>query len=429
MQTVQVPKIGVEDGVVVIQQWAKPNGALVHKDEVLAMLETDKVTVDLPSPGDGILEVVEFEGSQVRMTDVIALLHDPNETMNPAPPSNARPYRASPAVKRLAASLGVSLADLAESGPRKARITRKDVLEATEGLTAKTVSSIVPASPLARRLAQQWGIDLQTVSGQGPGHAVLAEDVRRASALRQPSPDDNRPHSNDGGRLIHSQVPLTPIRQAIARNMKTSLAETAQMTLMGWFDVYPLWNLFQSIAKDREYLGIKASWTAIFVRALGVALSADPTLNSAIVEQDWILWESIHVGVAVATERGLVVPVIRDANRKTLMDIHREVVLMANKARENRLGAEDMHGATFTLSNFGSFGGEWGTPILNRGESGLLGIGGLEKVPVVDAMDQIVIGYRMPYSLTVDHQIVDGAAAGSFVNTLKKIIERPVRLL
>ncbi|MHB1611562.1 MAG: dihydrolipoamide acetyltransferase family protein [Sulfobacillus sp.] len=425
---IQIPKIGVEDGDVLIQRWAKPAGSFVQKDEIIAILETDKVVNDLPSPGDGVLEIVVAEGQRARMTEVIGFVRNPQEEKPLAAPENEQTRRAAPSVRRLARSMGVELSDIAADSAH-ARVTRQDVLKLgpKEAKTAdQGTDSFIRATPLARDLSRQWALDLSTIEGSGPDRAVLADDVRRAEAAAGTSSE----HQSLGSdQRLGQRRSLPPIRQAIARNLVQSLAETAQMTLMGWFDVGALLTLYQALQEDHEYLGVSPSWSAIFVRVLAVSLTANPVLNGFLTNHEWVQWDAVNIGLAVATDRGLLVPVIRQADQKSLVAIHREAAFLAIQAREGRLSPDDMNGGTVTLSNFGSFGGEWGTPILHRGQSGLLGIGAMEKHPIVDQDNHIVVGYRMPYSLTVDHRAIDGAVAGSFVKTLKEMIARPTRLM
>jgi pyruvate/2-oxoglutarate dehydrogenase complex dihydrolipoamide acyltransferase (E2) component len=423
---IRIPKIGVENGDVVIQQWLKSPGEPVHKDEIIAILETDKVVTELSSPGDGVLHVVVTEGQRAKMTEVIGHVLEGSEVKGAS--MREENHRANPSVRRLAESMGVDLSNIPADKSYR-RITRHDVLQAADDAKSPVEDlsdHLVPATPLARALSRQWAVDLGGIEGSGPHQEVLATDVRRVRLTTAPAPPstdlDSRPSL--GGR-----TPLTPMRQTIARNMMQSLGESAQMTLMGWLDIEPLFKVFQALQEDREYLGVRPSWSAIFVKVLAVGVAANPVLNGRLADQEWVQWGAINIGVAVDTERGLLVPVIREADHKTLVAIHRELAELAAKAREARLSSDEMSEGTVTLSNFGSFGGEWGTPILNRGQTGLLGIGALEKYAAVDRDDRVVVGYRMPYSLTVDHRVVDGAVAGRFIKTLKGVVNRPTRLL
>jgi len=299
--------------------------------------------------------------------------------------------------------------------------TKKDIVIPT--------SRKVLGSPAAKRLAGEKGIDFTTLSefGSGPNGEILAKDIQKMSISNSEIKSIilAEPNTEKNTRSIRERQKLTPIRKAIARNMYDSLHQTAQMSLMGTIHLDSIWPFVEQMKEDYESQGIKPSWAAIFIKTVALALEEHRQFNGTKDENEYIIWEEINIGVAISSAKGLVVPSIKGANKKGLLQIHKELKELSDKARNNKLESFDLAESTFTLTNVGSFGGEFGTPILNTKEVGILGIGAVKKQPIVNEHDEIVIGRICYYSLTVDHQVIDGEDAGQFIRTIKKLINSP----
>lgn len=492
---IRVPRIGVEDSDVMIVEWLKADGDPIEAGEIIAILETDKITYELEAPASGILRITVEAGNSVPMVAEIGYVEGAeggapaaateSPAAEPAPaeapatgPGQAEPEPtpaeapaaarttggttlqpgrplATPSVRRMARSLGVDLSAAAATLARQ-QVSAEDLqlLATGQPVPAPAAPAAgngpagkILASPKARRLAREMGVPLEGIQGSAPGGAILAADVERAAseaaarpaaptavqpaaaqpAVEQPAPADHPALAGPERELVRR--PASPMRRTIASNMMQSLEETAQMTLMGDLDAGPLYEFMQTLRAQADHLGYKPSYAAIMVKAVAIALESHPMLRTILDGDELVEMPPGDIGVAVALDRGLVVPVIRDADSKSLSRIHRELADLAERARAGQLSPEEMVGGSFTITNLGSFGGEWGTPILNRRQSGILGMGRTEKVPVVDDQDRIVVGYRMRYSLTVDHRVVDGAVAGAFVQELRRVLLNPLSLL
>ena len=284
-------------------------------------------------------------------------------------------------------------------------------------MPAAAAAGRLRVSPLARRIAKGAGIDPGGLTGTGAHGAVLRRDVDAAIAGRAmvagPGP---------------KRRPLAGLRKTIARNMMQSLQMSAQMTAFARVDMAEVVALRASLVANEAELGVRVSFTDIVLKACAVVLARMPDINSSIIGDEIVTWDEVNIGLAVALDDGLVVPVIRHADRKSLVEIAQERLDLAARARAGRLGHEDMVGGTFTLSNFGSYGGDFETPLLNPPQSAILGIGAITD-EVVARDGQIVIRPMMMLSMTFDHRLIDGAVAGRFRAELRALLERPATML
>jgi pyruvate dehydrogenase E2 component (dihydrolipoamide acetyltransferase) len=422
MVDIKIPKIGVEDGEVIVASWEKDEGDFIEKNETIAVVETEKVNTDILAPASGILQIKLREGETAKMTETIGYIV--TESTVTSKESEQPPVKTEKKLEKQAEGVNRTSVHLS---PAK----RRQQLRINATHVAEPQPTRIIGSPAAKRVARELGVKLELVSGTGPKGAILASDVYEASKkvplplVEQKSAAANHLQEDN----VASRQKLTPIRKTIARNMYESLQQTAQMTLMGTISIDKLWPFFQQMKEDLQTVSLKPSWAAIFIKILALALEEHPQLNGTFQNEELVIWKDINIGVAISTEKGLVVPCIKHANAKSLLKIHQELKELSEKARNNRLTAEDLVGSTFTLTNVGSFGGEFGTPILNRNELGILGVGGVTKMPVVNDKDEIVVGRCCPYSLTVDHQIVDGETAGLFIQTVKRLVQSPSLVL
>ena len=282
-------------------------------------------------------------------------------------------------------------------------------------------------SPVARKLADEHHLDLSNVQGTGPDGRIVRDDVERALAAKVP------PAPPNDGRKVKASVPLKGMRRRIAQHMHESLSVAAQLSYMGEMDMAEVVKFRETLMANRDDGGPRVTFTDILVAAIARTLRDHPILNSTVREDDIALWQDINVGVAVALdgglEGGLIVPVVRDADRKTVLEISRDVSSLVEKARAGKLLPDDVTGGTFTLTNLGAVGGGYlfATPIINQPQTAILGTGSISDRAVVRD-GQVVVRPIMTYSLTTDHRAIDGALAARFIDGLTKLLQSPQTL-
>lgn len=394
-----------------IVQWLKREGESVREGEPLLEVETDKAVSEVNSPASGVVSKLLCESGQTVAVGAIIAYLEP-------------------------AGMGLQgEADRGEAGQGKARKHEGGKAENTErsegGGTTNAQSTLgrreerVLASPAAKRIAKEKGIALEDVEGRGSGGLITESDVLEYAETAHGPVRDQDTSSEIGRRLRQSQfgqeevIPLEGIRKRIAERMAESRRTAADVTTFMEADVTELMH----IRKESD-----ASVTAFVVRAAALGLREFPVLNSSLEDDGIVLKRYINVGVAVAGEHGLVVPVIRDADRKTLREIASELRELASKARERKISAEDVSGGTFTVTNSGVFGSFFFTPIINYPESAILGIGAVRKVPAVVG-EGIAIRSVMYLCLSYDHRVVDGAPAVQFLAKVRDLLGNPGLLI
>lgn len=403
---IKMPKLGMtmEEGKLL--EWARKEKDLVRKGEVLLTIESDKVTFEVESPGNGILSILVESGEGIPIGELLGHLAESEEEYAmlrsaSRPEAPAEPIAAEAAPGRSSA------------GPA----TREGAVRAT---------------PAAREMARQKGIDLSTVAGTGPQGRITREDVLAAleSAPTAVSPPV-RPTSpaagagaKGGRKELAREEPMTGMRTAISRNMMESLRNSAQMTAFSEWDVSELFRLRALINEGETKNGFKATVPGMMVALLARVLKEMPVFNASVEGEKVLYWRNVNIGVAVAVPDGLVVPVLHDADRMSLAEVHQGLADLVDRARQKKLLPEEISGGTFTLTNLGSYGGEWETIIINPPEVAILGIGKAAKKPVVDG-DRIVVRERMPVSLTVDHRLIDGETSGRFRQRMRELVENP----
>lgn len=416
-----MPTLGLDMEGAVIQKWLKAEGEGVTKDEPLVVVETDKATTEIPAPATGVLkQIVQPEGATVPVTQTIALI----ETSEPG----AAPEEAPVVPDGNGAGVQPSL-----SGPM---------------VTSKTAAPPevkgLRASPAARRAAQELGVDLSRVTGTGPGGRIQGSDVRRFAEEKQtrvqpspaaaaPAPAAFTPPSREApivaGDLPGRLVPLSRKRRLTAERMALSARTVARLTINMDVDASEMIRLRSKLLPVYEArYGVRLSYSDLLVKVVAAALVDHPYLNARWTDGGIYLVEPINVGVAVAVDDGLVVPVVHDAERKKLAEISVELSRLVAKAREDRLALEDITGGTFTLTNLGMFGVDSFTPIVNPPETAILGVGQMVERPV-GRDGQIVLRPRMTLSLSFDHRVVDGAPAAQFLHRVKQLLEEPYLLV
>lgn len=438
---VVLPRLGLtqDDGTVV--RWFKAEGSRVSKGEPLFEVMTDKATLEVEAPASGVLlRILAAEGATVPVATPIALIGEAGEAVPAVPAASATGAREiSAAAQRAAAA--VADRQTAGGGPAPG----PDPFGTAAASTTTDGSGRLKISPRARTLAEMHGVDLRTVAGTGPGGRIVEADVRAAMTSR-PAPARGSsvtappPAAQAGGApALHaapsqaplpSQAPVATRRRAIiARRMMESLHTTAQLTLTTEVDMEDTVKLRGEVGPELERRDrVSLSYTDLIVRAAAIALREHPGINARWEGEGVRRLNEIHVGVAVALDEGLVVPVVRRADQMTLAQISAAVRDLSERARTNRLTPEEMQGGTFTVTNLGMYEVDAFTPVLNPPEPAILGVGRLHRRPVAVG-DRVEIRPTLVLSLTFDHRVVDGAPAARFLRRVKQILEHPYLLL
>jgi pyruvate/2-oxoglutarate dehydrogenase complex dihydrolipoamide acyltransferase (E2) component len=382
-----MPKIGLSNKPLTIVEWKFKEGDLVKKGDIVVTVETEKIRYDAEAPIDGYLHIIAKEKQEVEIGSAIGVLAE--------------------TIKEYEESKSITL-NKQEQSPQEVFISKKSE-------SAKEKEERIKISPIARKLAEEHMVDITQIKGSGPDGRIVKEDIEAFLENKETSYD---------GRKIKEVIPFTGTRKAIAEHMHASLLNSAQITLMGEIDVYELVNLREQLLNKESELGLRITYTGLIVYFISRVLKDFSLINSSIIDNEIKVWEDINIGVAVALEDGLIVPVIKNADKKTLIEISKNLKELSAKARERKLEISDAKGSTFTLTNLGAFGGgyRFETVIINQPESAILGTGGIVDRPVV-INKQIVVRPIMTYYLTYDHRVVDGALATKFINKVKEVLE------
>ncbi|WP_108397037.1 2-oxoglutarate dehydrogenase complex dihydrolipoyllysine-residue succinyltransferase [Devosia submarina] len=431
---IRVPTLGESVTEATIGQWFKKVGDTVSADEPIVELETDKVTIEVPAPAAGVLEAIAAQqGETVDVGALLGAIGAAGASASP-PPAESRPQPA--------------------AAPQ-------------EAATQPAPSSERPPAPSAQKMINENGLDAGGISGSGKHGQVLKEDVlaalSRPAAAAQPAsgaPQDAAPKvyqpapasapaakpsevkapeakgpaaprgpvaADDASR--EERVKMTRLRQTIARRLKDAQNTAAMLTTFNEVDMKPVMDMRNSYKElfEKKH-GVKLGFMGFFTKAVVHALKEIPAVNAEIDGDDLIYKQYAHIGVAVGTEKGLVVPVVRNADQMSIAEIEKEIGNLGKKARDGQLSMADMQGGTFTISNGGVYGSLMSTPILNAPQSGILGMHKIQERPVVVG-GQIVVRPMMYLALSYDHRIVDGKEAVTFLVRVKESLEAPERLV
>lgn len=398
---ITVPKLGLTMEEATLVGWKFAAGEMVKKDQIVLVLETDKVTFEMPSPGAGLLHPVVASGSRIEVSQVIGYLaKDKAELAKLAAQYPAAETRAPAAAARPAAAAGQPAAPAAAGGR-------------------------VKASPVARVMAQTHGIDLGLIAGSGPGGRVVRADVLKAIEKGVPAKAASAPAAVAGELLsVVQEIPIAGVRKVIFKNMHLSLATQAQLTLHTEASAEAMMRLRSRL----NAAGAKVSYNAVIVKVIAQALRQHPLVNASSDGEVIKVWRQVHVGVAMDQGRGLIVPKVRYADTKSIREIAADLDRLIEAAQANRLSLDDLTLGTFTLTNLGAWDIDDFTPIVNHPESAILGVGRIVEKPV--ARDgQVVVEPRLSLSLSFDHRIIDGAPGAAFLKTIKDLIEEPALML
>ena len=406
-------------------------GDTVEKNETLVELETDKATVNIPTEVTGKITAIHVnEGDTVSVGSVMVSI-EPSEAAAPAPapaPAAPAPTPAAPAPAPPAAEAPAPPTPPAPATPAPAPAPASP---APAPATSNGAGASVAAGPAMRRLAREVGIDLNAVAGTGDGGRITREDIMtvvRGNGGRVSSSGSGTGQSDGFGPVRIEKMPK--IRQTIARKMHESWETCPRVTNFDDADVTDLEALRQNNKVDYAERGIKLTTMPFLIKAVAMALKAHPVINASIdLDAGQIIYkEYVNVGIAVDTDRGLVVPSIRDADKMAIPDIAKSLGDLATKVRSGDFGVDDLRGGTFTISNLGAIGGTYSTPIINTPETAILLAGRSRKMPVVVG-DEIMIRLMMPLSISYDHRLIDGGAAARFLNDVIAFLESPNKLL
>ncbi|ODR93603.1 dihydrolipoamide succinyltransferase [Methyloceanibacter stevinii] len=427
---IRVPTLGESVVEATVGQWFKQAGEAVAADEPLVELETDKVTVEVPAPAGGVLsEIIVKEGDTVEVGALLgSIAAGDGATVAAAPKAETKAAESIPKPAEPAPAPQPAPAPAPKPLPSSvSRIPAR-----------RSPRPPMPPSPAAQKLLVEKGLSADEVTGTGRRGQILKGDVIAATAaaetLREtprapkpPAPPRAPVTADDAAR--EERVRMTRLRQTIAKRLKDAQDTAAMLTTFNDVDMSQIMELRKEYKDDfQKRHGVKLGFMGFFVKACVQALKDIPAVNAEIDGDDLVYKNYYHVGVAVGTERGLVVPVIRDADRMSLAEIESAIADFGVRAREGKLGLAEMQGGTFTISNGGIYGSMLSTPILNAPQSGILGMHRIEERPVVRD-GQIVARPMMYLALSYDHRVVDGKEAVTFLVNVKDSLENPARLI
>ena len=412
---------GLTEGIII--EWYVDKGTAVKVGQPLVKMETDKVVTDIPSPREGVIAARYGKvGETIHVGETLVEIEIAGEAAAEAPATQPEQVEEKGAgvVGTIEVASGNALLPASEEGTEP------------KPVAASAERSKVLATPVARAMAREMNIDINQVTGTGPAGRVMKSDIQNfhAPAAAYTTVAAKAPASLAApGELIEIR-PMTQIRKSIARNMLRSKQSTAHMTLFEEPEVSRLVEARARYKEEYKKEDLSLTYLPFIIKAVVAALKRHPELNSEMdFEKGNIIYKNYYnIGIAVSTEDGLVVPVIRDADKLSIRELSRAVAEIAVKARDRKLTLDDMKDGTFTITNYGALGGWFGVPVINYPQVGILGIGRINQQPVV-ADGEIRVGNVMPLSLSVDHRMVDGAEATEFLNDVAAGVSDPLALI
>lgn len=401
-----MPKLGLTMTEGLIVEWKKQEGEPVKKGDILFVLETEKVTYEVEAQEDGILgQIMVQENETVQAGAVVAYLLKPDESID-----DLQSITASPEERALVAEKGETQKAAAPISSTPEQPLDDDVR--------------IKASPLARKVARSYNMDLRSVKGTGPGGRIIRADVESAFAGEQKETAalEEKVTETPADKL----VPFTGMRKAIAKKMLASKIETAQTYMSNTVDTTNVVSYRKVLLPDiEERFGTRVTITDIMMKITGAAIRQHPIVNTRWTDEGILYLAEVHMGMAMALDEGLIVPVIRDINQKGFAQIAKERIELIRKGKANEFLPDDISGSTFTLSAMGMFGIEEFTANINLPENAILAVGAIIDKPVV-VEGEIRVRPMMNVTLSYDHRVIDGAEAGKFMQTLKHYIEHPI---
>jgi 2-oxoglutarate dehydrogenase E2 component (dihydrolipoamide succinyltransferase) len=419
---VKIPSVGESITSGVVSAWHKKSGEFVNEGEALFTLETDKVSTEIVAEKPGILETKVSEGQEVKIGEVVAIIEDSKR-----PPEEKKVPEAKPAEKKM------------EPEEKKETRAEKKPVEEKEAVAAGVDRGGPALSPAVRRIIEEERLQPEKIRGTGEGGRLTKGDVLAAAQQRgktdlsavtsakvEEKVEAREVEPSSDGRFIRKR--MSPLRRKIAQQLVTAQHTAAILTTFNECDMSAVQELRRT--KQDEFTkknGIKLGLMSFFVKACVEALKAVPVVNGRIEDEDFIQNNFYDIGVAVGTERGLVVPVVRDADKKSFAGLERNIADYASRARDGKLKIEDLQGGTFTITNGGVYGSLFATPILNPPQSGILGMHKIMPRPVAVA-GKVEVRPMMYLALSYDHRSIDGKEAVTFLIKVKECIEDPKKL-
>ena len=377
---------GITEGE--IRKWLVKEGDFIEEHQTILEIETDKAVVEVPSPKKGkILKMNKEEGDIANVGEVLMTIAEEGEAIEEKPKAEETAVEERP---KSVSVVGV-------------------LPEEEEGIRA---------TPAVRSLAKELGVNLETIKGSGPGGSITKEDVTKVSEKVKKSAEDLYG--------LSERIPLKGLRRTIAKNLLTAHQTMVFVTIMDEADVTDLWNIRDREKKVLQEKGIHLTFLPFFMKALQHSLVEHPYLNASLdgEKEEIIVKKYYNVGIAVDTPDGLMVPVIKNVDKKTVRELASEIQDLSQKAKERKIKLEEMRGSSFTISNWGHFGGTFATPVINYPDAAILGTGRIADKPWVKE-GQIVIRKILPLSLTFDHRVTDGADAATFLSKVMRYLEDP----
>jgi len=406
------PKLGLSMSDVTMVEWKVKEGETVERGTVVLVVETEKTEWNVEAGASGFLHILVQEGAKAKIGQVVGLIAETREEFDGL-------QKETPPQALAAGGKEVSRNVSAEGRPEAAGVGTGE-------------GERIRISPIARKMAEEQMIDITRVKGTGPDGRIVREDIERAVEQQRKggAPPEETTRALYHGKKVKQTIPIKGMRRVIAERMVSSLSNSAQLSFLGKFDATELIQFRKALLNREKALGINVTYTEILVYAIARALKDHLDINVSLIENEIKVWEDINIGVAVALgKEGLLVPVVKEADKKSLIEISRELKSLVEKARGGKILPDEVTGGTFTLTSIGAVGvSDYQTPVINQPESAILGTGPIRDEPAVKN-GQIVITSMMPYSLTVDHRVINGFGAEQFLASLKELVETPGLLL
>ncbi|MBV8549920.1 MAG: 2-oxoglutarate dehydrogenase, E2 component, dihydrolipoamide succinyltransferase [Acidobacteriaceae bacterium] len=449
MIDVVMPQMGESIVEGTLTRWLKKPGDKVERDEPLFEISTDKVDTEIPSPAAGVLsEVLVQEGTTVAINSVVARIGENGAAAQPAPPAQAAAPAPPPAQAQPAPAAPAPPPPPAPTPTAAGPYPFNPAPPQAPAPEAPAAEELGPLSPLVRKMAREYNIDLAQVRGTGAGGRITKQDIeaymssQAARTYAAPPPPAAAPVASPqaaAARPVEAPPPaplplaesakvrtepMNIMRQKIAEHMVMSKRTSAHVTTVHRIDITKIAKLRDRLKKEfQERNGFSLTFLPFLTSATAEALRAFPIFNASIDGKNIVYYRDINIGIAVALDGGLIVPVIRNADEKNVAGLQRAIVDLATRARSRQLKPDEVQGGTFSITNFGSFGSIFATPVINQPQVAILGMGAVEKVPAVVEGDAIAIRSQAHLALTFDHRLIDGALADQFCQKVKSILE------